>query len=390
MEKNQIQVQNQNSSIAISKLSKPQQLMVDIANNYCEVFDDINRNEAKKIALQFANKLVNVKTKSGQPAFQVCTADSIKETFFEVLNNKIDLTKSQGALIAYGDKLQLQLEYFGNVKLAKEKIPGLVDIRGVVIYKGDEIQVSVNNGIYKIEKHTTNFANMRDENIVGAYSIAIYRDKDGKEIHGETELMNAQELKHAWGQSKNGTSVHSKFGHEMARKTVESRNAKHLLNKLSTFNYFFSDDEEETENEVETINVIDVNTVEEPKNSVEQTTIVEEVEPQVVETPQEPIVESNYTNTFDFPSFGEPNPQPTSQENTNYLNSFEAINNYYARQNEEFNKQYSEPQPQTVETEEEKLVVSYGDWINNYKPSGQWKLAKYDSSTKTASIVRIS
>ncbi len=392
MQKNQIQVQQNNQVVA--NLSVPQQLMVSIAQNYCDLFPNFDVENSKKLALQFANKLVDVKTKSGQPAYQVCTADSIKQTFFEVLDKNIDLSKSQGALIAYGDKLQLQLEYFGNVKQAKQEIPNLVDIRGTIIYKGDEINVSVNNGLYKIENHKTNFLNMRDENIIGAYSIAIYRDENGKEYQGEVEIMNAQELKNSWLQSRNGTSVHSKFGHEMARKTVESRNAKHLLNKLATSKFSFNTDDVEEETTPQ--NVIDVKEIiEQEEKVVEQKVENEPIKQEeiVIEVAtEEPKNSFEGFRTFQQPIVEEPQPINDIPQAPSFadLNSIGNIFN-----NTLPNNNFQQPVPETPQNNVpnapmgEKIVVSYSDWKNIYQPTGEWKLEKYDQTTKSASITKI-
>ena len=127
MQNNQIQVQK-NQQMMATQLSEPQQLMVSIAEKYCEIFPNFDINNSKKLALQFANKLVNTYSKTKQPALQVCTKESIQQAFFDVLNKNIDLSKSQGALIVRGNQLCLNMEYFGNVMNAKEEIPNLVDI----------------------------------------------------------------------------------------------------------------------------------------------------------------------------------------------------------------------------------------------------------------------
>lgn len=391
MQNNQIQVQK-NQQVMATQLSEPQQLMVSIAQSYCEIFPTYDVNNSKRLALQFANKLVNTYSKTKQPALQVCTKESIQQAFFEVLDKNIDLSKSQGALIVRGNQLCLNMEYFGNVKNAKESIPNLVDIRGTIIYKGDEIQVSVNNGLYKIEGHKTNFSNMKDENIIGAYSIAIYRDENGKEYQGEVEIMNAQELKNSWLQSSQGTAVHSKFGHEMARKTVESRNAKHLLNKLSSSKFSFNTDDVEESEQINNENVIDVASVIETQEEkiVEKPIVVEQKEEVVVE-----VIEPQQPNPFEgFNTFGqvveEPKPQQT-QPNIQDLNSLGDIfnNNSMNLPNDNFRQKpsYSEP---ISENTDDKLNVSYSDWINIYKPTGQWKQGKYDNATKMITITRIS
>ena len=396
---NQIQVR-QNNSVSEVKLTEPEQLMVNIATNYCALFNDYNENNAKRLALQFANKLVNVKTKTGQPAYSVCTRDSIQQAFFEVLDKNIDLSKSQGALICYGNKLSLQLEYFGNVMTAKETIPNLVDIRGTIIYKGDEIEISVNNGLYKIEKHKTNFSNMRPENIIGAYSIAIYKDENGKEYQGEVEVMNADELKAAWLQSSNGTAVHAKFGHEMARKTVESRNAKHLLNKSSNTKFNFNiEDEAETPTQDE--NVIDVANIineETNKTNIDNVLTNENSNENIIDPTlnSEMYSENNYSNNNYVASeptqtdFSE-NQQPQEKNIYETLNTLGDTFNFQNKQQtyqETYQQNYKE-QPTMESQQDDKIIVNYSEWLQQYKPTGQWKIAKYDNQTKKATIVRI-
>ena len=367
MEKNQLVNQNQNQNqVGLSKLSPTNAVMVSMAKDYCSIFPNVNQERAFSLALSFANKLSNVKTKTGKPVLETCTQESIQNTFFKVLNDDIDLSKSQGALIVYGNQLTLQMEYFGNVKLARENVPGLADIRGVVVYKGDSVKIAVKNAIKMVVEHTTSFENAKDENIVGAYASAIFVDKDGNEYIGATEIMNAQELNNAWKQSQNGTSVHTKFGHEMARKTVESRCAKHLLNKLPKYTGYVIDDEE--------------------NNNLNNDTIID--------IPTTPI--TNGGNKAYIPQ-----PQVVEQEEfdtipTTPLNDIKTLENMF---NKETKQSFYTPQQQpqhtqqhngnVVENPDGSLTMNYSKFVEEYKPTNQYKTIHYDNQTRLVTIIKI-
>ena len=366
MEKNQLVNQNQNQ-VALSKLSPTNAVMVNMAKDYCAIFPNVNQERAFSLALSFANKLSNVKTKTGKPVLETCTQESIQNTFFKVLNDDIDLSKSQGALIAYGNQLTLQMEYFGNVKLARENVPGLADIRGVVVYKGDSVKVAVKNAIKMVVEHTTTFENAKDENIIGAYASAIFVDKDGNEYIGATEIMNAQELNNAWKQSQNGTSVHTKFGHEMARKTVESRCAKHLLNKLPKYKGYVIE-ENETDADYSGANIIDIPTT--PITSGGNKPYI----------PQPQVLEQEEYDTI-----------PTTQ-----LNDVKTLENMF---NKETKQSFYTPQPQqqhttqhsgnVVENPDGSLTMNYSKFVEEYKPTNQYKTIHYDNQTRLVTIVKI-
>ena len=367
---NQIQVNQQNNTqLAFSRLNPTYSLMVNMAKDYCSIFPNVNQQRAFSLALSFANKLSQVKTKTGKSVLESCTQESIQSTLFRVLNDDIDLSKSHGALIAYGNQLQLQMEYFGNVKLARENVPGLVDIRGVVVYKGDTIKISVKNGVKMVVDHTTNFENAKDENIIGAYASAIYTDKDGSEYIGASEIMNASELQNAWKQSQNGTSVHTKFGHEMARKTVESRCAKHLLNKLPNYKGMVVEEENNNFDD----NIIDIPTT--PitnggnKQYIPQQQVVSQEELEAI--PSSPL---NDLKTL----------EDTFNKNT--------TPNYYQPKKEP--QQYTQP-TQNVVVEptpdaDGSFEVTYSSWLNDYKPTGLYKTLGYNNTTKMTRIIKIS
>lgn len=174
-----------------------------------------------------------------QPVLQTCTKASIANSLLSMVVQGLNVGKKQGYFIAYGETLTFQRSYFGAVAVCKRVDKGLDDVYAECIYKGDELVYRIDNGKRVIEKHVQKFENIKDENIVGAYAVAI--NKDGRVQR--SELMTMDEIKQAWKQSqmkpiddkgeiKQG-STHDKFTGEMAKKTVTNRIAKKIINSSS-------------------------------------------------------------------------------------------------------------------------------------------------------------
>lgn len=390
MEKQELQKTNQQlvnkGENALASFGTSQRTMIELADNYCSVFNVVDTEqqaELKKLALNYANKLMTTKSKTGASAFETCTKESIQHTLFECLDKGIDLGKNQGALICYGNQLQLQIEYFGNIAQAKKLVPYLVDIRGMIIYKNDKIDIVVENGSYKVKSHITNFVNMKDSDIIGAYATAIYSFDGGKtEVMGECEVMSLDEIKTSWLQGRNGTSVHNKFGHEMTRKTVESRCAKHLINKASGILEVGEDSD-------------DLTTLEQLGTTIEPKKVVVDIPKQEehIETPlpqeevkQETSGEYDFLTPNTIPDDFDPDKLVENWRNTQQEDSFSI------QENEE---EYDNPFANNVVVEQEQtnnnewFEVRYSEWLNDYKPSGLYENGKYNAQTKTISIRKI-
>ena len=303
------------------QLTSEMQMVLPFAESYNQIFNGkVDANEAKHLMIVFAQKLGNTFDKSGNPAVKVCSQDSIRQVAYEILNKRLDLSKSQTSLITYGTKLTLQDEYFGKIALCKRELG--ISIRGTIIHEGDQVNISIDcRGLRTIE-HKTSWNNY-SKLITGAWAAA-YNEK-GELV--ETDIMTYDEIYTSWMQSKGGIKdTHKKFTNEMARKTVEGRLAKHIYNKSDSKSglydaYDDNDEYEENENTEYTTystnnDVVEVDFSNEPieildknENVVQQESVVGVQEPVVevaynkVEEPQVEVVEQEQNVDNDFTSY---------------------------------------------------------------------------------------
>lgn len=174
--------------------------------------------------------------KNKKPVLSVCTRASIANALLSMVVQGLNVNKKQGYFIAYGKRLCFQRSYFGAVAVCKRVESSLQDVYAECIYKGDEVEYNILNGRRVIEKHTQKFESINDDNIVGAYAVAI--GKDDRQMR--CEIMTMKEIKQAWQQSQmkpvnekgeiKSDSTHAKFTAEMAKKTVTNRIAKKIIN----------------------------------------------------------------------------------------------------------------------------------------------------------------
>lgn len=360
-------------------ISKEVDLVLPLVESFGKMFPTTaNKEEDTRLMMNFALALNGVKTKSGQPAVSVCTKESIYQCGLDILNKKLDLSKNQVYLIAYGDKLQLQDSYFGRVALVKRELG--ISIRGSVIHEGDDIQISVDEtGLKHITQKTT-WKNINNK-IVGAYAIAY--DSENKVI--ESDIMTFTEIWTSWLQSQGGVKdTHKKFPNEMARKTVEGRLAKHIYQKYSDGSIGFDYEENDVEIPEERENVIDLNNIEETQNNVDNnTTHTEPAEP-VVDVVQESFEQPTPTYDYEQPNVEsynvgpEPEPQPQSYNNFNQPQD---------------NKVKGETSLETILANAQKgeqVRVPYGR-AKELAMANTWKLVtnSYDPATKSILVERL-
>lgn len=220
-----IEQRNQNDNLQVSK---EQQVLMPIAESYIAMFPNKENDTTKQNIISMALKLSETKDKAGRPAIEVCTKESIMQVAQEVIVKKLDLMKNQGALIVRGDKLMLQSQYQGNVARALELNPFLSHFNFVPIYKNDKVEMEIGkDGSYGIKSHTTSFANIGNNNLIGGYVRAI--KKDGSVYM--TEVMTMEQIKIAWSKSSNSSlSVHHAFPLRMVRKTILNGLCNWLIN----------------------------------------------------------------------------------------------------------------------------------------------------------------
>jgi len=179
--------------------------------------------------------LQTVFDKDKRPALEVCTKTSIANSLLDMVVQGLNPAKKQCYFIVYGKQLSLQRSYLGTKSVCLRLSPDLEDIYAEVVYQGDELEYRIDRGRRVIETHKQKLENIDDSKIVAAYAVAVGKDGAVR----RSELMTMDQIKQAWKQSrqypvnKDGSlkadTVHEKFTGEMAKKTVTSRLAKHII-----------------------------------------------------------------------------------------------------------------------------------------------------------------
>jgi len=192
--------------------------------------------------------LQDTKTRDNKPVLEVCTKESIANALLKMVVLGLNPIKKQCNFIAYGNALSCDMEYAGNIAIAKRY--GLKEIKGAVITKSEEpdfeFEVDTETGRKKITKHKRTLESIGDQNIAGAY--AVYTMEDGTV---DAEIMNFKQIQAAWNQGamKGNSPAHKNFPDQMAIKTVINRACK-LITRTSDDAVLFDDDEQETKDQV--------------------------------------------------------------------------------------------------------------------------------------------
>ena len=200
--------------------------LITFANNFIKknnIIPSKNYNVENAMVSLYTNVL-SVKDKQGKSALDVCTPISIQNAIYQCITQEFSPSKMQAYFIVYGNELKLQNSYFGNAKKAKD-VAGVV-INSQVVHDGDSIDAEMRANGTMIIRHKPNLTCL-NKPIIMAYAVA------SNEITGEivnSDIMTMEEIKKSWAKSKSGGAVSKEFPHEMARRTVTNRLAKHIIN----------------------------------------------------------------------------------------------------------------------------------------------------------------
>lgn len=222
--------------------------------------------------------LQSAQDKNKKPVLDVCDKISVANALFEMVIDGLSVVKNQCYFIAYGDKLQCQKSYFGNLALAKRAC-GVKEVNGAVIYEGDKkgfkYEVNLTTGRKTLISHYPNFDSIDNNKIAGAYAIVIYDDGTNN-----MEIMSMKDIRTAWNQgaAKGNSPAHKNFPDQMAIKTVMNRAIKIALASSNDKHLGLDEKEKQVEsNEDREIEVIEIESKEEiieslPENQDEKPT----------------------------------------------------------------------------------------------------------------------
>ena len=135
---------------------------------------------ANQIYLAFLKLTTMEDPKTGQLILPQVTPQSVANTLLTMCIKGLSLDKSQCAFIKRGGELTLQVQYQGNMMMAKRY--GAGDPQAQVIYKGDEFEFEINprTGKKVVTKHLQKLENIKNgdegENILGAWCLIPYAD----------------------------------------------------------------------------------------------------------------------------------------------------------------------------------------------------------------------
>lgn len=204
-----------------------QENLIKLANDFIvknAIIPSKSFNVTNAMVALYTNVLT-VKDKNGKMALETCTPASIQNAVYECITKELTPSKKQAYFIPYGNELQLQTSYFGNQKIARD-VAGVV-INSMVVHEGDQIDVEVRVNGTMIIKHKPNITCL-NKPIIMAYAVAC------NEVTGEvinSDIMTIEEIRKSWAKSRSkDMTVSKEFPHEMARRTVTNRLAKHIIN----------------------------------------------------------------------------------------------------------------------------------------------------------------
>lgn len=218
--KNQIAIQEKNiTDNVLNRINNMQ------SEGSLQVPDNYSPENALKSAYL---KLLEVKTKKGDPVLQACTQESIANSLLEMVVQGLNPMKNQGYFIPYGNQLTFTRSYLGTIAITK-RLPGVEDVKGYALYKDDifETEFDLFSGSLKVKKYTPNIKNRNPKDLIGAFALII-----GEEDILHMEYMDMDQIRAAWnmGAMKGNSGAHKQFPDQMAIRTVINRACKMYAN----------------------------------------------------------------------------------------------------------------------------------------------------------------
>lgn len=194
--------------------------------------------------------LAETKNAGGKFALDFCTKESIANALLKMVVWGLSPMKKQCDFIMYADKLECQMEYTGNIVMAK-RYGNLKDIKGRAVFEGDTFifDVDPETGRNRIVEHKQTLQSMGSKKVIGAY--AMFEKNDGTK---DVEIMSIEQIRDAWNQGamKGNSPAHKNFPDQMSIKTVINRACK-LLIRGSDDSVLYSDEDGDTERTVDVV-----------------------------------------------------------------------------------------------------------------------------------------
>lgn len=169
------------------------------------------------------------------PKINTYDKNSIRNSLVQMCTLGLNPNKNQAYFIPYGNKLQLNVSYFGKTAIVK-RIKGVKDVISDVIYKDTEYELTTDEfGMEDIKITKPCPIDKRNgEDVVGVWCKVIL-DKEifGRSTH--TTIMSIDDVKKSWNQgaTKGNSPAHKNFTSEMCKKTCINRGIKLFINTIA-------------------------------------------------------------------------------------------------------------------------------------------------------------
>lgn len=135
----------------------------------------------------------------------------------------LDFLNRECYLIPYGNSVQFQTDYKGEVKFAKKySTRKIKDIYAKVVRQGDEFVEEINDGNPSIDFKPIPF---NDGDIIGAFAVVLYQD--GGMSYEVMSVKDIQSVRNNYSKANQSKAWKNSFD-EMCKKTVLRRLCKHV------------------------------------------------------------------------------------------------------------------------------------------------------------------
>jgi recombination protein RecT len=152
-----------------------------------------------------------------------CNALSVARTMLKGAFLGLDFLNKECYAIPYGNSLQFQTDYKGEIKLAKKySINPIKDIYAKLVRENDEFVEEIKDGQQIISFKPMAF---NDGEIIGAFAVCYYQD--GSMIYETMSKAEIEKTRKDYSKMPNGTSWVKSTG-EMYKKTVLRRLCKNI------------------------------------------------------------------------------------------------------------------------------------------------------------------
>jgi len=192
------------------------------------VHDDLSKSLERQISAlpkefnrqRFIQNCMTV-LQDGQSDYSKCDPRSVVRTLLKGSYLNLDFFNGECYAIAYGNTVQFQTDYKGEIKLCKRYSSNPIkDIYAKVVREGDVFEEVIENGNQSINFKPLPF---NDGEIIGAFAICLY--KDGGMIYDTMSKAEIEHTRQTFSKQATGKAWTNSYG-EMCKKTVLRRLCK--------------------------------------------------------------------------------------------------------------------------------------------------------------------